>query len=185
MKGYVLSMKKILTIFLLYLCLGLTACKSKEEAMAEIKEVSCEEAGIGFTLNGLWAEASEEEITIETKEGQTVALSVFQKSTGSGIDIICEDLTQTDGGILVRMDDYVAALQEQLKIAGDYSYSCGEVTTEKVYGNNYESFTAVIPELNGTQKYYIRRQEDTMIVMIVTVFGEEKIEDIMSLGKEM
>ena len=174
-------MKKILTILLLCFCMGLTGCKSEEEAMAEIKEVSCEEAGISFTLNGLWEEASEEETIIEIKEGQTVALSVFQKSTDSGIDIICEDLTQTDGGILIRMDDYVAGLQEQLKIAGDYSYSCGEVTTEKVCGNNYETFTAVIPELNGTQKYYIRRQEDTMIVMIITVFGEEKIEDIMLL----
>lgn len=178
-------MKKILTILLLCFCLGLMGCESKEEAMAEIKEVSCEEAGIHFTLNGLWTESSEEEITIEAKEGQTVALSVFQKSTGSGIDIICEDLTQTDGGILIRMDDYVAGLQEQLKISGDYNYSCGDVATEKIYGNSYETFTAVIPELNGTQKYYIRRQEDTMIVMIITVFGEEKIEEIMSLGKEM
>lgn len=177
--------KKILTILLLCFCLGLTGCKSKEEAIEEIKEVSCEEAGISFTLNGLWAEAGEEEITIETKEGQTVALSVFQKSNGSGIDIICEELTQTEGGILVRMEDYVTGLQEQLKIAGDYKYSCGEISQETVFGNSYETFTAVIPELNGTQKYYIRRQEDTMIVMIVTVFEEEKIEDIMSLGKEM
>ena len=178
-------MKKILIILLLCFCLGLTGCKSKEEVMAEIKEVSCEEAGICFNLNGLWVESSEEKITIETKEGQTVALSVFQKSTGSGIDIICEDLTQTDGGVLVRVEDYVAGIQEQLKISGDYSYSCGEISTEKIYGNSYETFTAVIAELNGTQKYYIRRQEDTMIVMIVTVFGEEKIEDIMGLGKEM
>ena len=132
-------MKKILTILLLCFCLGLMGCKSKEEAMAEIKEVSCEEAGICFTLNGLWVESSEEETTIETKEGQTVALSVFQKSTGSGIDIICEDLTQTEGGILVRMDDYVTGLQEQLKIAGDYSYSCGEASAEKIYGNSCNS----------------------------------------------
>ena len=71
-------------------------------------------------------------ITIETKEGQTVALSVFEKSTGSAIDIICEDLAKTESGILVRMDDYIIYLQEQLKAAGEYSYSCGEVSTETI-----------------------------------------------------
>ena len=178
-------MKKILTILWLCFCLGLTGCQSKEEAMAETKEVSCKEAGISFTLNGLWAESKDEGIDIETKEGQTVALSVVQKSTGSGIDIICEDLTQTESGILVRMDDYIAYLQEQLKIAGEYNYSCGEVCTEKIYGNSYETFTAVIPEWNGTQKYYIRRQDDTMIVMMITVFGEDTLEDILALGKAL
>ena len=110
---------------------------------------------------------------------------MFKKNTGSGIDIICEDLTQTESGILVRMDDYIAYLQEQLKIAGEYSYSCGEVSTEKIYGNSYETFTAVIPEWNGTQNYYIRRQEDTMIVMMITVFGEDTLEDILALGKAL
>ena len=178
-------MKKILTILLLCFCLGLTGCQSKEEAMAEIKEVSCKEADISFTLNGLWAESKEEGIDIETKEEQTVALSVVQKSTGSGIDIICEDLTKTEGGILIRMDDYVAGIQEQLKTSGDYSYSCGDVSTEKVCGNSYKTFKAVIPELGGVQQYYIRRQEDTMIIMIITVFGEDTLEDILSAAKPL
>ena len=37
----------------------------------------------------------------------------------------------------------------------------------------------------GKQKYLIRRQDDSMIIMVITVFEEEKIEDILALGKEM
>ena len=178
-------MKKVLYLLLLCSFLGVAGCNSKEEAMATIVEMPCEEAGVNFALNGLWIEKSEEEANVEAETGQKVVLSVYQKETGSGIDIISEDLTKTEGGSLVRMDDYVAGLQEQLKISGEYSYSCSEVSSEKLYGNSYETFTAMVSELGAKQQYYIRRQDDTMIIMIFTVFGEEKIEDILALGKEM
>ena len=102
-----------------------------------------------------------------------------------GIDIISEDLTQTEGDTLVRMDDYLTDVQEQLKISEEFSYSCSEVSTENVYGEEYQVFTTTISELGGKQKYFIRRQDDTMIIMVITVFEEEKIEDILALGKEM
>ena len=178
-------MKKILTVLLLCFCFGLTGCNSKEEAMAVITEIPCETAGVSFSLNGLWVIQEEAQANENVGMGQTVVLSTYKEETGSGIDIIYEDLTQTESGTLVRMDDYVAGLQEQLKIAGDYKYSCMDVSTEKVFGNNYETFTADISQLGGTQKYYIRRQEDTMIVMIFTVFGEDTLEEVLALGKTL
>lgn len=174
-------MKKIIYILLLCSFLGLIGCNSKEEAIAEITEIPCETAGVTFTLNGLWIQQDVK----GANAGQTVALSTYKEETGSGISIIYEDLTQTEGGTLVRMDDYVTSLQEQLKISKDYTYSCGEISTEKLYGNSYETFLATVSELDSRQQYYIRRQDDTMIIMVITLFGEDKLEDILALGKEM
>lgn len=163
--------------------LGLTACKSKEEAMAVITEIPCETAGVSFSLNGLWV--IQDETDTKNNAGQTIALSTYKEETDSGIQIIYEDLTKTDGGTLVRMEDYIAGLQEQLKISERHKYSCGEVSTEKIYGNSYQTFEAFSAESAGRQQYYIRRQEDTMIVIVISLFGEEKLEDILALGKEM
>lgn len=178
-------MKKILYLILLCSFLGLAGCNSKEEAMAVITEIPCETAGVSFSLNGLWMIQEEAEANSNAKEGQTVALSTYKEETGSGISVIYDDLTQTEGGTLVRMDDYISGLQEQLKISSEYSYSCGEVSTEKLYGKRYETFSATVSELGGRQHYYIRRQEDTMIIMVISVFGEDNLEEILALGEEM
>ena len=153
--------------------------------MAEITEIPCETAGVNFSLNGLWVIQEETETKVKAESGQTVALSTYQEETGSGIDVIYEDLMQTEGGTLIRMDDYVAGLKEQLESSGDYNYSCGEVSTEKLCGNNYETFTAMVSDLGAKQQYYIRRQDDTMIIMVITVFGGDKLEDILSLMNPM
>lgn len=176
-------MKKIINILLLCFCLGLMGCNSKEEAMAVITEIPCETAGITFSLNGLWTIQDEAEANANTQPGQTVELSVYKEETGSGIQVIYEDLTKTEGGTLVRLDDYVTDVQEQLKISNEYKYSCGEIFTEKLGENSYEVFTATIPELSGKQQYYIRRQDDTMITLILTVFGEDTIESVLGLVK--
>ena len=131
-------MRKLLYLLLLCSFLGLTGCDSKEEAMATVVEAPCKEAGVNFTLNGLWVVKSEEEANMDILAGQKVVLSAYQQETGAGIDIICEDLTQTEGGTLVRMDDYLADIQEQLKISEEFSYSCSEVSAENVYGEEYQ-----------------------------------------------
>lgn len=178
-------MRKLIYILLVCTLLGLAGCNSKEEAIAETREVLCEEAGVQFTLNGLWIDQSQETSDKEAQAERKVILDVYREETGSGIQIICEDLTKTEGGTLVRLDDYVADFQEQLKISDKYQYACGDISTEMLYGNSYETFSAVAEELNGKQQYYIRRQDDTMIIMVITVFEEDKKEDILALGKEM
>ena len=185
MKGKFLTMRKIISILLLYFCLGLAGCNSKEEAMAVITEIPCETAGVSFSLNGLWIIQEEAEANANAQTGQTVVLSTYKEESGSGVSVIYEDLTKTEGGTLVRLDDYVAGLQEQLKISEDYNYSCEEVSTEKLHGNSYETFKANIRKLGGTQQYYIRRQDDTMIIMIFTAFVEDTLEDVLSVVKPL
>ena len=176
-------MKKAIYILLLCFCLGMTGCNSKEEAMAVITEIPCDLAEVNFSFNGLWTIQEEAEANTNAKSGQTVVLSAYKEETGSGVQVIYEDLTKTEGASLVRLDDYVTGVQEQLKISEEYNYSCSEVSTEKFCGNSYEVFTTTILELNGKQQYYIRRQDDTMIIMIFTVFGEDTMESVLELAK--
>ena len=178
-------MRKMIYVLLLIFSLGLIGCQSKEEAMAVITDVPCDMAGVSFSLNGLWVIQEETEANANAAEGQRVALSAYKEETGSSISVIYDDLTQTEGGTLTRMEDYVADIQTQLKISENFSYSCGDVSTENLYGKEYETFAATISDMGGVQKYYIRRQDDTMIVLIVSVFGEDKEEEILALGKEM
>ena len=180
-----IQMKKTLYMLILICLLGLTGCNSKEEAMAIITEVPCKEAGVRFSVNGLWVIQEEAEANINVRAGQEVALSTYKEETGSAINIVYDDLTQIKGGTLVRMEDYVANIKEQLKISGEYSYACSEVTEETLYGQEYQTFTATVSNLGGEQKYYIRRADDKMIVFIFSVFGEDTLEEILALGKEM
>ena len=178
-------MRKLIYILLFCLSLVLIGCNSKEEAMAIITEVPCELAEIKFSVNGLWMIQEEAVANTNVEEGQTVAFSTYKEETGSTISVIYDDLTKTEGATLVRMEDYVAGIQEQLKISGEYDYACSEALEETLYGKQYQTFTANVSNLGGVQKYYIRRQDDTMIVVIFSVFGEDKLEEILALGKEM
>ena len=178
-------MKKVIYLLLICIVFCFTGCNSKEEAMAIITEVPCEVAGIRFSLNGLWMIQEEEIANSNTEAGQEVELSAYKEETGSAINVIYDDLTKTEGATLVRMDDYVADIQEQLKISSEYSYACSQVIEESLYGQKYQTFTATVSNLGGEQKYYIRRQDDTMIIILFSIFGEDKTEEILALGKEM
>ena len=184
-RGKQISMKKLIYILLLCMVFALTGCKSKEEAMAVITEIPCNTAGIQFSLNGLWMIQEEAVANANVEEGQTIDLSAYKEETGSAVTVIYEDLTKTEGGTLVRMEDYITDIQNQLKISSEYNYACGEILEESLYGKEYQTFTANVSNLGGVQKYYIRRQDDTMIVVLFSVFGEDKLEEILALGKEM
>ncbi|MBR5598075.1 MAG: hypothetical protein IKW30_11795 [Lachnospiraceae bacterium] len=178
-------MKRIIYLLLFCFVFCLTGCNSKEEAMAIITEVPCETVGISFSLNGLWMIQDEAMANSNVEEGQTVFLSTYKEETGSAINVICDDLTKTEGATLVRLEDYIADIQEQLKISSEYSYACSEVTKESLYGQEYQTFSATVSNLGGEQKYYIRRKDDTIIILLFSVFGEDQLNEILALGKEM
>lgn len=178
-------MKKLIYILLFCMFFSLAGCNSKEEAMAVITEIPCEEAGVKFLLNGLWMIQEEALANVNVEEGQNVVLSAYKEETGSAISVIYDDLTKSEGGTLVRMEDYLADIQEQLKISGEYEYACSEVQEENLYGQQYQSFSAKVSNLGGQQKYYIRRQDDTMVILLFSVFGDDALDEILGLGKEM
>ena len=44
---------------------------------------------------------------------------------------------------------------------------------------------AEVQELNGTQYFYIRRIGDRIMVMMITLFGEDTLEGILGYGKAL
>lgn len=179
-------MKKIGIMILLFCMLSLTACstKAKQEALAQITEVNSELGEISFLLNGYWSLEPKEELEkMNISESQTYDFMATNIQTGSNISIIYDDLSKSEGGTLVRLDDYVNIIWENLKNSSDYTYQCSEVDSINLHGDEYLTFSAEVMELDAKQHFYIRRMEDHMMIMMITLYGEDTEEDILKLSK--
>jgi len=180
-------MRKIGIILALCCMLGLSACntKAKEEALAQTTEVTSETAEISFTFNGYWSLQQGDEIT-KSKEskGQSYDFIAKHMETGTEVAIIYDDLTKTEGGTLIRMEDYVEAIRNGMMTSEDYTYQCSGIETELLLGEEYQVFLAATEEIGGVQHFYIRRIDDTMMIMVITLRGEDRLEDIISLSKK-
>lgn len=179
-------MKRIFITLLIISMLGLTACntKTKKETLAQTTEAVSKLGEISFTLNGYWNLQQGEEIEESSvSDSQTYDLMATHTETGTNISIIYDDLTQSSGGTLVRIDDYVTAVQESLKISSDYSYKCSDISFVNLHGKEYQTFSSEVAEMGAKQHFYIRRIDDTMMVMMITLYGEDTLEDILELSK--
>lgn len=181
-------MKKIGIVLAFFCILGLTACntKAKEEALAQTTEVISEIGKISFTFNGYWS-LQQKDAIVRSKESESQSYDFIAKhtQTGTSVSIIYDDLTQTDGGTLVRMEDYVEAIRDGMANSDDYTYQCSEVETKHLHGEEYRVFLVATEEIEGMQHFYIRRIDDTMMIMVITLQGEDKLEDIISLSKKV
>ncbi len=178
-------MKRIFITLLIISMLGLPACntKAKEEALAQTTEVTSELGEISFTLNGYWNLQQEEETENgNLSDSQIYDFMATHTETGTNISIIYDDLTKTDGGTLVKIDDYVTAVQESLKTSSNYTYKCSEISSEKLHGKEYQTFSSSVAELEARQHFYIRRIDDTMMVMMITLYGEDTIDSVLGLS---
>ena len=174
---------------LLFLLLCVTGgCKGQEaqEAAAQITELVSSPGNLQFTFPEGWTVKSNSEEG--QKEGASAVHYEFvaeDSLTGSGIAVIYEDLHRIQGGNLIRMEDYLTAFQENLKLSGDYRYSCGEVSLTELYGETYYTFSARVEEPQLTQQFYLRRIEDTVMMMTFTVVGEDSLENLLEYGRSL
>lgn len=178
-------MKKIVVASMMCLLLGITGCntKVKEEAMAQTTEIVSELGEISFTLNGYWGIKTSEELEkIKVSNSQFCDLEFYHTQTGSGVSIIYDDLTKTQGGTLVRMEDYVAAIRDSLENSKEYTYHCSEISSDTLHEKEYMTFSAKVSEQEGMQYYYIRRIDNQMMIMIFNLYGEDQLEDIINLS---
>ena len=180
-------MKKKFCMMLLCSMLGMTACSqpSTQQTQTVITEVSSQPGGVAFLLTEEWTVQRAEELaeTMNLKEGQTCDLLAENTTTGTYINILYEDLTKTEGGILIQMEDYVKYIQENLQLSEQYTYTCTEPVIQNLHGVEYYTFEAQvsIPQQKGTQYFYIRRIDDTVMVMSIGVFGEDTIESLLNI----
>lgn len=177
-----MKMKKLLLCMAMGICV-FCGCQKKEmeEAVAVAQEIICEDAGIVFQLNGLW-EIDYDENQQDTK---TVELWAKQQETGANLLIFHEELEKIKTGDLLRLEDYIESLKENLKIAEDYNYSLQETSQTILYGKSYYTFLATSPKMGARQQYYIRKNEDKITTIVVTVYEDDSIREILALGKKI
>lgn len=174
-------MKKIIYIIIISMVI-LSGCsdKNREELIKEVKEVSCEQAGISFTLNGLW-EVGE----VEEKENTKIELSATHSETGTRIVVMHKNIENEMGDSILRLEDYVEVVKENLKISEDYTYAVGESTSTILYGKEYITFPANMEELKARQQFYLKKNENTITIIIISLYEEDVLKDILALGKKI
>ena len=173
-------MKKLIYLMILSL-LMLTGCnnKKREELLQEKKEITCEKAEIIFTLNGLWEVEESKEINNTFTE-----LSACHSETGTRIIVMHKNLENNMGDSILRLEDYIEAVKENLKISEEYNYSVGETTKTILYGKEYDSFTANAEKLNARQQFYMKKKDNELTIIIISLYGEDKLKDVLELGKK-
>ena len=81
------------------------------------------------------------------------------------------------------MEDYVAAVLEEMETSKEYTYECSEITTRELHGKEYLTFFAQTKEMEGEQHFFIRRIEDAMMIMTITLHEGDLLEDLLKLSK--
>lgn len=162
-------------------CLYLVGCQTKEteETWKEVTVWKSALAKLQFTFPEGWSILSEDE---EDQEDDFSFMSEFvaeNRHTGSGISIVYEDLNRIEGGKLIRMEDYVESFQENLKRLDQYQYRCSMVSTIELQAETYYTFGADVEELKLRQQFYLRRIEDKVMVMTITLGEEDQLEDLL------
>ena len=182
-KGMVKMKKRInyiglFALLTLLLCM-LGGCKEKEaeEVAVQATEISSEPGRLLFTFPEGWTVSTYEEGSSAEVRYDFVAEDVV---TGSGISLLYDDLNRIQGGNLIRMEDYLAAFQENLKLSGNHKYSCSEVTETELLGEVYYTFSAAVAKPQLTHQFYLRRIEDKVMVMTVTLAGEDSLENLLN-----
>ena len=159
----------------------LTGCKEvkREEALAAINEIQCVETGIEFSLNGLW----EIEDQNKTENGRTIELSAKNKETDAHILVLYEDISVKEGGNIIRTQDYLNNIIENLKVSEEYGFSIKEQQEITLFDKSFISFKARSEVMDAKQQYFINNNSEIITVMVITCYGEDEIADILLLGR--
>ena len=83
------------------------------------------------------------------------------------------------------MEDYVRLYREKLMTSKEYTYSCTEAEEAELYQEVYYCFTAQVEETKARQHFYLRRIDDMIMVMTITLYGEDTLENMLEYGKSL
>lgn len=173
--------QKILLIVILSL-LFLQGCQTKkqEEAMNRITEYECEVSGLVFHLNGLWERDQE----ILNEADRRIELSARHLETGTEILVFYNELEEKKGGELLRFDDYIEEITQNLENSEEYDYTVSEVSDTVLYGKGYKTFFAVTEDPSAKHHFYFYYHQNKIMTMVITVYDGESIHNILSLAKQ-
>ena len=158
--------------------LFLAGCQMGKEAEEEITviEATSQPGNLSVTLEGRWSLLEPGKLP----ENQSCDLLAEDALTDAGISIVYEDLTLTEGGSLIRMEEYLALMQEKLTAEDAYTYTCEEVTTREIAGETYYTFTALEETLGARLHYFVRRIGDTVMIMTITLYDGSGLENLLN-----
>jgi hypothetical protein len=155
-------------------------------------------AKIKFTLPEGWVAATDEEIAalmgqasdlftdkqkwlIESAKLTTIYdMMVQDPETMNNISVMFENLSLSPGGTKVTEKAYLDMVTSQLASLETMTYTFDEPYKTKVNGVDYDTVRASEAEIGITQYYMVRRQDNYMVALIITVVGDTKIDDILA-----
>lgn len=161
----------------------------------EAKQYNNEFFDIKFNLPESWNKYSEEEIAqlmnIELNELEKIkenaenihdlaekqevyAMAVNNPSTGAKIIIMFRKVS-TD----MTEEIYLNNLKKQLEKDRTMEYEIGRIYTEKISGEEYSSLKSKIINFGVEQMYYVRKQENYIISIIVTTMQDSEQRQIL------
>lgn len=158
-------------------------------------------SGLTFTLPGEdWQFASEEEMAammdvsvdllnnvgIETSEEEVSAVTIYDMVardpySGTNVIILYENLALTQGGLAYDAKHYIEASNEVLQQTGMYD-TFSEIGETSINGEVYitQNIKGDISGLASDQYYFVRRIDDYMLTVIISLFGDQyDIDSIM------
>lgn len=157
-----------------------------------------ETANLKLTLPEGWVAATDEEIAAimgisvdmlseagvpvseEMLDLQAITdLLIQNPETGSNLIVMFEKPVVVGGSLTA--EGYLEALAGQLESAGVADYTFGDPYTETVCGDEYAVLRAEAADMGLVQYYYSRTLGDHMVNLIVTVMGDDAVENVMSV----
>lgn len=196
--------KLLLTLMMLAAILMFAGCKSKEADAVPTPGTwtdnvyENEYAGLTFTMPEGWTALSDEEISemmgvgteimkesgLEFSEEMLELQSIYammaqNPTTGTNVSLMFENLALSAGGTKLTETDYIDALKSQLEQVG-IPYTFGETTERTIGGNTYVVLEADATDYGAKQFYCVRKSGKYMIASIITITGDDSVEDVFN-----
>ena len=165
-----------------------TAVPAKKEFTRGIWQenvYTSEFACVTFRLSEDWNKASALELEAMTeRDGEGRLLTVTdlyaQDENGSSVLLMLDDLTRYDALQALTAAEYARDVALQLQATEDFDLSVTAGAVHTLGGQDYTCVDAVLEKPAFCQKYLIRREEDVMVVLILTAPGEETMNTLLN-----
>lgn len=195
-------MKKVLSLLMLVVVLvTAVSCSAKEITRGTVdgNVYKSDFTGITFTKPDSWTFSSDEEIAevmevaadelLDENYADTVAdlttvfdMMAVDASTGTNVNITYENLAKT-GNEKLTADEYLDLTVEQLTSQTAMSTSLTKEDKATLCGEEYirATFTTSYSGVSMTQVYYLRKIDNYMVNIVVTLVGNTTIADVEAM----
>ena len=98
--------------------------------------------------------------------------------TGNNLSIVSEKSL-----VDISTEEYLNKLKTQLEAIEGITYETSEISKESIGNVEYNTLDVKITEYNLTQRYYVRKQNEDLIAIIITATEGSSVEEIIKSFK--